>query len=294
LTDFPLYRNGVVAVDGVRSMVVEAGPAGAAEAVVFLHGNPGSSQDWIDLIGRVGPFARAVALDMPGFGRADKPAGFDYTVPGYARHLAGALDELGIGRAHLVLHDFGGPWGLAWAASRPAALASLTLINIGILRGYRWHYLARVWQTPLLGELFMATSTRRGFHLLLKHGNPRGLPRPFVDRMFDDFDRGTRRAVLRLYRATRDVDTAARRLAGVLGRAPRPTLVVWGARDPYVPVAYAERQRDVFPAAEVVVLPESGHWPFADDPDGVAAAVVPFLRRVTGADQRRDHERAAR
>jgi pimeloyl-ACP methyl ester carboxylesterase len=144
---------------------------------------------------RTGAFARAVAWDHPGFGQADKPAGFDYTVQGYA-HLGRCLDALGITRAHLVLHDFGGPWGLAWAATHPDAFASATLINIGILPGYHWHYHARIWRAPVLGELFNATTTRTGFGLLLRHGNPRGLPQPFVDRMYTDLDRGTKRAIL--------------------------------------------------------------------------------------------------
>ena len=270
-------RKDPVVVDGVRSPYIEAGPENATEAAVFVHGNPGSSRDWEELVAKVGTFGRAVAPDMPGFGRADKPDDFDYTVEGYARHLDGILGELGVERAHLVLHDFGGPWGLAWAAHNPEKFASLTLINIGVMPGYRWHYLARIWRTPLIGELFMATTTRLGFRLLLKHGNPRGLPKEFVDRMYDDFDRRTRRAVLKLYRATGDPGGMTGPLGAALRPLDIPALVLWGAHDPYVPVRYAERQREVFPRARVMVLEESGHWPFADDPSSVAAEVAPFL-----------------
>jgi pimeloyl-ACP methyl ester carboxylesterase len=123
----------ILTVDGIRAPMLQAGPPDADEAVVFVHGNPGSSQDWVRLVERVGRLARAVAWDHPGFGRADKPAGFAYSVEGYAAHLGRCLDVLGVTRAHLVLHDFGGPWGLAWAAAHPAAFASATLINIGVL-----------------------------------------------------------------------------------------------------------------------------------------------------------------
>lgn len=273
-----------VAVAGVRSPMLEAGPPGAEEAVVFVHGNPGSSHDWASLAAAVGEFGRAVALDMPGFGRADKPSDFEYTVEGYVRHLASALDLLGVRRAHLVLHDFGGPWGLAWAIAHPEAFASATLINTGVLLDYRWHYLARIWRTPWLGELFMATASRTGFRLLLKHGNPTGLPRSFVDRMYEDFDAGTKRAVLRLYRATNDPAGAAQRMADALRPLSRPVLVLWGRHDPYIPAAQAARQREVFPGSEVVVLEGSGHWPFADDPGGVARVVVPFVRRLMADD----------
>ena len=278
-----MLRTGDARVAGVRSPVLEGGPQGAEEAVVFVHGNPGSSRDWEALATPVSEFARVVAPDMPGFGQADKPDGFAYTVDGYARHLADILDQLGVRRAHLVLHDFGGPWGLAWAAAHPDAFASATLINTGVLLGYRWHYLARIWRTPALGEIFMATTSRPGFRLLLKQGNPRGLPKPFVDRMYDDFDQGTKQAVLRLYRATDNPGQMAQELARTLRPLNRPALVVWGKRDPYIHVRYAERQRRVFPDARVVILERSGHWPFADDPVAVANAVVPFLRQQVGA-----------
>ncbi len=264
---------------GLHSPCLDTGGA-ASEAVVFVHGNPGSSEDWRALVTKVGTFARAVAADMPGFGQADKPRDFNYTVQGYAEHLAALLKELKITRVHLVLHDFGGPWGLAWAAQNPSQVASVTLFNIGILPGYTWHYLARIWRTPLLGELFQLTASRAGFHLLMKHGNPRGLPREFVDRMFDNYDAGTKRAILKLYRATNPTDVAAfsAQVTAALKPCDLPALVIWGERDPYLPSRYAEVQREVFPRAKVVKLADSGHFAFADNPTAVAAEVIPFLR----------------
>ena len=161
-----MLRRSEPNVSGVRTVVAESGPDGGDEALVFVHGNPGSSRDWEQLMARAGAFCRCIAPDMPGFGHSDKPDGFNYTVAGYARHLGALLTQLKIRRAHLVLHDFGGPWGLAWAASNPSLLASLTLINIGVLRDYRWHLFARLWRTPLVGEALMATTTRQGFQLL--------------------------------------------------------------------------------------------------------------------------------
>jgi len=129
-------------------------------------------------------------------------------------------------RAHLVLHNFGGPWGLAWAADHPDRLASLTLIDIGVLRDYRWHYLARLWRTPGLGEAFMRSATRSGTRLLLRHGNPRGLPHDVIDRIHRaSRDRATQRAVLRLYRAT-DMAAVSEDLPRRLRHVDPPVLVV--------------------------------------------------------------------
>lgn len=67
-------------------------------------------------------------MDMPAFGRADRPRDFDFSPGGYARHLGALIERLAIRDVHLVLHDFGGSWGLHWAKANRAAVRSLTLI----------------------------------------------------------------------------------------------------------------------------------------------------------------------
>ena len=268
-------------INGIRTPCFDTG-GDSNEAVVFLHGNPGSGRDWLDLMSQVQPFSRTLAPDMPGFGTAEKPADFDYTVAGYAAHFGALLDKREIGRVHLVLHDFGGPWGLAWAAAHPSKVASLSLINIGIMRGYRWHYLAVIWRLPVLGEIFQATTTRWAFHVVLKHGNPRGLPKPFIDGMYDNYDGGTRRAILKLYRATNDLGAAADAAQAALKPLDLDCLVIWGKRDPYISWRFADQQRETFPRADIVYLEDSGHWPFIDNPQAVTDTLIPFLRKVTG------------
>ena len=271
-------RAGRVEVDSIGSPVIEAGPEGEREAVLFVHGNPGSRTDWTALVSAVGALGRAVALDMPGFGQADKPRRLPYEVPSYARFLQGAMAQLGIERAHLVLHDFGGPFGLMWGLEHPESWASVVLLNVGVLPGYRWHTMARCWRTPVLGELMNAWIPRWAWRRAMQGQNPKGLPPAFVDKMHHDFDRSTRRAVLALYRATDDPARLASELGPQLAALHKPALVVWGGKDPYASVQYAERQREFFDVEDLVILPDSGHWPFIDDPEPVGQAVVSFLR----------------
>ena len=272
----PARRSSLLA-GGTRTRLVEAGPAEAAEAVVFVHGNPGSADDWEGLAAAGDAGLRAVAFDLPDFGETVAPAGFQHDVVGYAGFIAEALAGLGVERAHLVLHDFGGPIGLVWAMGNPDAVASATLIDTGLLPGYRWHRLARIWRTPVLGEAFQAIATRSGFRFLLNRNEPRGLPRDFVEGMYDHFDRRTRAAVLKLYRATDDPGGMSENLIGLFAPRDIPALVIWGEADAYLPSSYAERQREAFPPAEVHVLPASGHWPYADAPETVERIFVDFL-----------------
>lgn len=268
---------GEVKVAGIRSPLIEAGPQEVSEAVVFVHGNPGSHSDWTALVDRAGELGRAVAFDMPGFGKADKPRSFDCHVSSYAEFLQGALGELGIERVHLVLHDFGGPFGLFWGLAHADAWASVALINIGVMPGYEWHSMAKRWRTPVLGELVQAWVPRAGWRRAMQKANPKGLPPAFVDKMYDDYDRATRRTVLKLYRATPDPGSTAAQLGQAMADLHKPALVVWGAKDPFIGVQYAERQREFFDVRDVVILPDSGHWPFQDDPEAVERALVPFL-----------------
>ena len=271
-------------VNGLATPTLTAGPQDLAEAVVCLHGNPGSGKDWGQLAAALADRGlRTIAPDMPGFGTADKPRDFDHTVDGYAHHLDALLDALGIETAHLVLHDFGGPWGLVWAARHPAAVGSLTLVDTGVPLGHRWHTMARIWRTPVLGEAMMHTTTRAAFRTLLSIGCPRTLPAGFVDDLYDDFDARTKRAVLRLYRATPDLNALFDGLRAPLSALDVPVQVVWGRQDPYLPLAQAYRQRDVFADADVHVLDHSGHWPFVDDPARFRAVVVPFLERAVAS-----------
>jgi pimeloyl-ACP methyl ester carboxylesterase len=278
-------NTGEISVDGVRSPLIEAGPSDDTEAVVFVHGNPGSRLDWQDLVGRSGEFGRALAFDMPGFGQADKPRNFDYRIEGYAEFLDMALQQLGVERAHLVVHDFGGPMAIAWAAQHPDAFASAVLLNTASGSMRKWHLMAKLWRTPVVGELVMALTNRAAWRRALSAGGGRPLPDEFIDRMYDDYDRATRRAVLRLYRATDLPYPPASDWVATLNRLDRPALIVWGAKDPFIGRKGARAlQADAFPSAEIVMLDQSGHWPFIDDPERTVEAVVPFLRTRLGAE----------
>lgn len=274
----PLRRRKLE-VGEIATQLREAGPREPDEATVFVHGNPGSGADFEPLLAAAGQVGRAVAWDAPGFGHADKPESFEHSLAGHGRFIGEALDALGVERAHLVLHDFGGGSGLTWAAAEPERVASVTLICAGVLLDYEWHRAARIWRTPLAGELFMATATCAGFRASLRRGQSRRLPRLFVDRMFEDFDRDTRAAILRLYRSIDDLGELARSLVAALRQHDVPALAIWGADDPYLPASLAERQREAFPTAEVHVLDGCGHWPFVDRGQRVEELLVEFLAR---------------
>lgn len=282
-------RSAEVTVNGVRSPVLLSGPDSDPTAVVFIHGNPGSSHDFRGLLTAVGAHARCVAPDMPGFGQADKPRDFPQSAIGHAQHLDGLLEQLGIERVHLVLHDFGGLWGLAWAAGHIDRVASVTLINTGVLTEHKWHWPARLWITPRVGELIMRLTTPFSFKTIIQYGYafkpaPTALPADFLAHMAADFDADTRDSVLRLYRDSAHAGEAGPLMGYALRQFDLPALVIWGARDHFLPVRHAEQQRAAFPSAQIVIIDEAGHWPLITHADRTEAAVLGFLRpRLTAS-----------
>lgn len=262
-------------IDGITSPYIEAGSAEADEAVVFTHGSPGCAAEFEQLVTATGEFSRAVAIDMPGFGGADKPSPkrFEYSVPNIGVHLARQLEALGVKRAHLVGHDFGGAFNLLAAAYSPERVASIAMINSGMMRGYRWHRIARMYRTPIIGEAFMAIANKRGFEYAM-----RGQPDWLVEQMWSNFDRATRRAILALYRNT-DMNGQAALLPQMRLLAMNwPAIVIFGEDDPFLPASLAARNIESLPRASVHMIGGAGHWPHAEAPEATAAALLPFLR----------------
>jgi pimeloyl-ACP methyl ester carboxylesterase len=253
-------------VDGIGVFVRRT--EGEGEPVAFAHGNPTHSGDWIPFLERLG--RPAIAFDLPGWGRSDRPnpRAFDYSMHGLARFFGRCLEALGIDRHALVVHDWGG-LALIDALAHPDRLERLVIINaVPLLPGYRWHWIARwFWRVPVAGEVFNLTASKSAFRQLSRQATARAGPLPdeFIDMVWAHWRRGLGRPMLRLYRSG-DPDALAAAGYG-LGSVGCPALVVWGARDPYIPVRFAREYTERLPAAELLELPDAGHWPWIDRPD---------------------------
>lgn len=215
--------------------------------VLYVHGVPDSAELWTPFLRLTG----GIAVDLPGFGESGKPAQWPYSLDGYARFLPALLDALRIDRVRLVAHD----WGAA-ALTLAGRIERLVAIDVlPLLPGHRWHWVARAWRTPGLGELAMGFTGRT---LLRRLGD---LSAPHADEVLRHFDHGTQRAILKLYRTERAVTAP-------LDAVTAPALVLWGERDRYLDPAWAERVAAALGGpAEVEIVPGAGHWPWLDRPE---------------------------
>ena len=229
---------------------------GAGPPVLFLHGNPDSGIMWEGIAERLAAHCRCIAPDLPGFGHSEVSASFERSLDGLAQFVEQFLDAAAIRRpVDLVAHDFGGPFAFSWAVRHPDAVRRMVAINTLFFSDYRWHFWARVWRTPILGELSMLAMNRPMFAQEIRRGSKQ-IREAHIDRTWALMTPRMKKEVLRLYRATDPANFQPWESAFLKLVRAKPTLVIWGDKDPYVWSRFAER----FNAQKVMHLPQTGHW----------------------------------
>lgn len=257
---------------------------GDGPPVLMLHGNPTWSFTYRHLIRALTPRYRCVAPDYLGFGLSDRPAGWSYRPEAHAVHVETLIDALGLDDLTLVVHDWGGPLGLSYALRHPARVRRLVVMNtwcwpldddpllqlfsktmggpLGPLLIDRWNLFARVLLYAGFGNPLRLTPALHRAYL-----GPSARPEERV---------GHRVFAHALTGATPWLRSLRARCEGLAGR---PTLLLWGMRDPAFRTAMLRRWIDLLPDAQVARLDGVGHY-VAEDGRG---RVEPVVRRFLAA-----------
>ena len=237
--------------------------------VLYLHGIPTSSDDWVEFLTLTG----GIAPDLIGFGRSGKGGHLDYSLAGLTGFLERFLAEVQVDAVKLVAHDWGVAVGLKLAGRHPERIERLVLLNAPpLFGGFTWPRFVRWWRTPWLGEGLMGSTTRGMLARTLRRGCVR--PEAWTDEriatVWEQFDQGTQRAILRLVRSTND--------GPAMPTAAPQALVLWGDRDPWYPPPLADAYTGRLRSATIDRLSDAGHWPWLDRSD-VVERVATFLEK---------------
>lgn len=281
--------------DGLRIHYVDQGPR-EAEPALLLHGHPAWSYLYRHFIhGLTAAGYRAIAYDQIGFGRSDKPERVeDYSIRRNLEHLTGLVDGLTLNRVTLVVHDWGGPLGLAWAVDNPERLERLVVLNTftgcvpqNAARGaLLWIKLMR---SRLMGDLLV-----RGARLPV---------RLFLLRMGiahrDRIGRNERAAYLAPHPSwrsragllahprmwplqdTHPTAALARHIEANLPKlAGKPVLICRGLKDPGYKAGLLTLGEDRFPAAEVREFGDASHFLQEDAHERIVPLIANFIART--------------
>jgi pimeloyl-ACP methyl ester carboxylesterase len=261
---------------GVTSFVREQGQGAP---VILLHGVPTSSflyRKVIPVLAEQG--LRGVAFDFPGLGLADRPSRLDYTWSGLANWTGEALDALRIERCHLVVHDVGGPIGCEWAVGNPERVLSLTVLNSMLaLDIFRRPWTMAPFAVPGLGRLWLWSLSGLAFtQLFYLQGiaDRTSVPRHEVYAHYELLKRVDRgRAFLRIMRGFELTEAKQRLLWDGLAERPYPARIVWGERDPAIPLEQMRRAQQALGVEDPILLPAK-HFLQEDQATAVAQAIA--------------------
>ncbi len=265
---------------GVGSFVREQG---SGPAVLCIHGMIGTSFLYRKVLAELaGRGLRGMAFDLPGFGLAERPPGHDYSWTSLGRFCAAAVDELGLDRFHLVVHDIGGPVGFELAAAMPGRISSLTMLNTTVdVTEFKSPWSMEPFRHRGLGELWMRSMNGPAFRFLMRLqgiGDPAAVSRAELGAylaLIKGPDRG--RAFLRIMRSTERTPAKQARYRSAVGHVPYPVHAIWAAGDPAMTLAgYGEKARAAAGLDRVHTIPGK-HFPQEDQAPAIARQIAEFV-----------------
>lgn len=264
---------------------------GAGEPVVMVHGNPTWSFFYRGLVSGLREKYRAIVPDHIGCGLSDKPddAHYDYVLGRRVDDLDALLDHLDLKRnLTLVLHDWGGLIGMAWACRRPERIGRLVILNTAAFRLPEGKALP--WQLRVARLRPIAPLLVRGLNAFSRGAARfcarRPLPRAVRGGYLAPYNSWSNR--ISILRFIEDIPLSPRdRSFGLLAQvedglrqfAAVPTLICWGMRDFVFDRDYLEGWRARFPRAEVHPFADAGHYLLEDEGGAVLALIRAFLQR---------------
>jgi pimeloyl-ACP methyl ester carboxylesterase len=264
--------------------------AGEGPVVLLIHGITGSSQHWEPIVDLLQSDFTVIAPDLLGHGQSAKPRG-DYSLGAYASGLRDLLAYLGHDSATVVGHSLGGGIAMQFAYQFPERCERLALVDSGGL-GREVHLLLRAAALPgadLVLPLIAADWSRsvgsavRSF--LGRLGLRAGSDLAEIANGYGSLaDAEARAAFLHTLRAV--IEPGGQRVSAVdrLYLAEEmPSLIVWGRRDPLIPVSHAQVAHDAMPGSRLEIFDDAGHFPQLDEPIRFAGVLADFIEETEPA-----------
>jgi pimeloyl-ACP methyl ester carboxylesterase len=257
---------------------------GEGPVLLLVHGMAGSSVTWRYVMPALARRFTVLAPDLLGQGQSDKPRG-DYSLGAHANTLRDLMDVLGHKRATVVGQSLGGGVALQFAYQFPERCERLVLVDSGGL-GREVTFYLRMLTVPGFESVFPLFCTPRlrdaGSRVAswLRRAGVRSTPASQeIWRSYASLvDADSRHA---FFRSLRDVIDLGGQALSALGRlhhaGPLPTLIVWGAQDPFIPVSHAVTAHEAIPGSRLVIFEGVGHYPHCEAPERFIAVLLDFI-----------------
>jgi pimeloyl-ACP methyl ester carboxylesterase len=281
LADLQPTQHEIV-LHGHRVSYRTAGSGGPV--VLLIHGIVGCAEQWDQVAPLLAERYTVIAPDLLGHGQSAKPRG-DYSLGAYAASVRDLLVALGHRRATVVGHSLGGGVAMQFAYEYPPFAERLVLVSSGGL-GREVHVMLRAATLPG-SEVVLPLIAHQRLHgvggtvgrVLGRLGLRAGTDLAEMARGYGSLaDADARMAFLHTLRAVLDIGgqrvsaTDRLYLAELL-----PSLIIWGERDPLIPIDHAKIAHRELPNSRLEVFEDVGHFPQLQDPVRFAQTMTDFI-----------------
>jgi haloalkane dehalogenase len=263
---------------------------GSGEVVVAVHGNPTWSFYYRELIRELRSDHRVLAPDHMGCGLSDRPddAAYPFTLERRVADFETFMDRLELDEVNLVVHDWGGAIGCAWAGRNPDRVKKLVILNTAAFHLPPTKPLP--WQLWLVRNTPLGSGLVRGLNGFARGATRlactrRSMPKEIRDAYCAPYDSWeNRRAVLRFVQdiPLKPGDPGFDLVGEIAGNLPtlaeKPILICWGDRDFVFDHHFLAEWMKIFPDAELHRWADGGHYILEDYADEIVPLIRGFLQ----------------
>jgi pimeloyl-ACP methyl ester carboxylesterase len=251
---------------------------GLGRPVVLLHGFPTHSHIWRNIVPGLTYGYTLYSLDLMGSGLSEKPQNQTYSIDTHVSQVGKLIEEFHLDNAILVGHGVGAAVATVYAVRNPGKVRKLVVMNAPLYPGYSATGLGLL-KLPLVGGMFtndwFLQRTLRGGVIKPEASMPDSVMDNYLQPYRDD--PGARAALLKQVKEL-DLDPVLEKeVVPNLAKLQVPTLVVWGADDPYVPLDLGKRLDAELPNNEFPVILRTAHYELEERPEEVRAIIKEFL-----------------
>lgn len=262
-----LERKEIDLPGGLHYVYMEGGKG---EPLMLLHGFGADKDNFTRVARFLTPHYRVIVPDHLGFGESAHPADADYSPLAQAERLRLLAQALGIKSLHLGGSSMGGHIALSYAASHPAEVGSLWLLDTGGVWSAPRSELANLIEQSDRNPLIARSEEEFAQTFAFVMNDPPFIPRPMINVMAQERIRNV--ALLqRIFKQLVD-DSLEKRVTGLNTK----TLIVWGDKDRAINVATADILHKLMPRSQVIVMPGIGHLPMLERPQQSAQDYLRF------------------
>ncbi len=249
--------------------------------VLLLHGLPSQSYTWLPILDQLAENGfRAIAPDWIGSGYSNKPdkRDFAYTTQAYLQALTDLINELNLDKLSLVVQGYLASVGIQYALENPDKIEKLAILNTPITPNAKLPWLMTQWTLPFVGDmvtqdpLIIDRTLEGGSGFVVSDEKLDVYRRPFLKTSASGRSLMATAKNLNLAKVTTEIESGLKNWA-------KPTLILWGMLDPWLPSEPVEQLAKSNAQIEFAQLPEAKHYPQEHWPQEVGEVLIPFLRR---------------